>query len=355
MRVAILGATGAVGRTMLQILEERQFPVDEIVPLASERSAGRAVHFNGREWSVRTPSREAFEGCDIALFSAGATRSREWGPVAAEAGAVVIDNSSAWRMDARVPLVVPEVNGPAAAERPLGIIANPNCATIQLVVALAALHNVRPLRRVIVTTLQSVSGAGQTGIAAMEAELAGREADGSPFVARIAGNVIPYIGTRRADGWNEEELKIRAETRKILDLPQLPVAATCVRVPVVTGHSISATVEFDGDISLNDARIALSAMNGVILADERDPFPIDAAGTDEVRVGHVRVDEDAHNVMHLWIVADNLRKGAATNAVQIAQLVSGERRSGGAGATAGQIPRSSAPPLASVGGAKPRA
>jgi aspartate-semialdehyde dehydrogenase len=324
MRVAILGATGAVGRTMLQILQERQFPVDEIVPLASERSAGLSVHFNGRDWPVRTPSREAFAGCDIALFSAGATRSREWGPVAAEAGAVVIDNSSAWRMDARVPLVVPEVNGAAAAERPLGIIANPNCATIQLVVALKALHSVRALRRVIVTTLQSVSGAGQTGIAALEAELAGGEADGSPFVARIAGNVIPYIGARREDGWNEEELKIRAETRKILDLPRLPVAATCVRVPVVTGHSISATVEFDGAVSLADARVALSAMNGLILASDRDPFPIDAAGTDEVRVGHVRVDEDAANVMHLWIVADNLRKGAATNAVQIAELLNAD-------------------------------
>lgn len=320
MRVAILGATGAVGRTMLQILEERQFPAKEIVPLASERSVGRAVQFKGRDWRVGAPSRAAFEGCDIALFSAGATRSREWGPVAAAAGAVVIDNSSAWRMDPRVPLIVPEVNGAAASERPLGIIANPNCATIQLVVALAALHTVRPLRRVIVTTLQSVSGAGQTGIATLESELSGKQPDSTPFIGRIAGNVIPYIGARRDDGWNEEELKIRAETQKILDLPDLPVAATCVRVPVVTGHSISATVEFDGDVSLDEARIALAAMDGLVLS-ERDPFPIDAAGTDEVRVGHLRVDEDAGNVMHLWIVADNLRKGAATNAVQIAELL----------------------------------
>ena len=321
MRVAILGATGAVGRTMLQILEERRFPAAEIVPLASERSVGRGVQFNGREYRVREPSREAFEGCDIALFSAGASRSREWGPVAAEAGAVVIDNSSAWRMDPQVPLVVPEVNGAAASERPLGIIANPNCATIQLVVALAALHTVRPLRRVIVTTLQSVSGAGQTGIAALESELAGQAPASTPFIARIAGNVIPYIGMRRDDGWNEEELKIRAETRKILALPELPVAATCVRVPVVTGHSISATVEFDGEVSLEEARVALGAMDGLLLAGERDPFPIDAAGTDDVLVGHLRVDEDARNVMHLWIVADNLRKGAATNAVQIAELL----------------------------------
>ncbi|HUF49540.1 MAG TPA: aspartate-semialdehyde dehydrogenase [Longimicrobiales bacterium] len=322
MRVAILGATGAVGRTMLQILEERQFPAEAIVPLASERSAGRTIAWRGRDWRVEAPAAARFEGCDIALFSAGAARSREWAPVAARTGAIVIDNSSAWRMDARVPLVVPEVNGAAAAERPLNIIANPNCVTIQLVIALAALHQARPLRRVIVTALQAVSGAGQTGIAALEAELAGRTASASPFVARIAGNAIPYIGARRADGWNEEELKIRAETRKILGLPQLPVAATCVRVPVITGHSISATVECDGAIGMDEARVALSAMNGLVLADaERDPLPAQAAGTDGVHVGHLRADEDAPNVLHLWIVADNLRKGAATNAVQIAETV----------------------------------
>jgi aspartate-semialdehyde dehydrogenase len=205
MRVAVLGATGAVGRTMLEILAERDFPVTELVPLASERSAGTTVRFGGTDVPVRSPSRESFDGCEIALFSAGADLSREWAPVAAAAGAVVIDNSSAWRMHPRVPLVVPEVNGAAAEDRPLGIIANPNCATIQLVMALAPLQRRAGLRRVIVTTLQAVSGAGQTGVAALQSELAGAPAPQSPFVASIAGNVIPWIGPLREDGWNEEE------------------------------------------------------------------------------------------------------------------------------------------------------
>jgi aspartate-semialdehyde dehydrogenase len=322
MKLAILGATGAVGRTMLQVLEERDFPAAELVPLASERSAGRSLSWRGRDWPVRVPSAAAFDGCDVALFSAGAQRSRLWAPVAAAQGAVVIDNSSAWRMDPRVPLVVPEVNAAAAADRPLGIIANPNCATIQLVVALAALHRAAPLRRVIVTTLQSVSGAGQGGVDALNAELAGRNVADSPFVARIAGNVIPWIGPRHDTGWNEEELKIRAETRRILDLPSLPVAATCVRVPVETGHSISAAIELDAPLTVNAARAALRAMPGLVAAgDDADPLAIDLAGTDGIGVGHIRVDPDLPHVLHVWIVADNLRKGAATNAVQIAEAV----------------------------------
>lgn len=322
MKVAVLGATGAVGRTMMRILEERQFPVAELVPLASERSAGTAVSFRGREWRVRTPSADAFAGCDIALFSAGASRSREWASVAAAAGAVVIDNSSAWRMHEQVPLVVPEVNGGAAADRPLGIVANPNCATIQLVVALAGLQRAAPLRRVIATTFQSVSGAGQNGIDALRAELAGGGAENSPFVAPIAGNVLPWIGPRLEDGWNEEEEKVRVETRKILGLPELPVAATCVRVPVETGHSISATVELSRPVGVAEVRSALAGMSGLIVADaERDPLPRDVAGTDPVHVGHLRIDRDLPHVVHLWVVADNLRKGAATNAVQIAEAV----------------------------------
>jgi aspartate-semialdehyde dehydrogenase len=322
MRVAVLGATGAVGRTMLDILDERAFPVDDLVPLASERSAGSSLDWRGRAWKVRTPSADAFRRCDIALFSAGATRSREWAPIAADAGAVVIDNSSAWRMHEKVPLVVPEVNASAAFHRPLGIIANPNCATIQLVVALAALHRHNPLRRVVVTTLQSVSGAGQKGIDALDAELGGRDSSESPFVGRIAHNVIPWIGPRQTDGWNEEELKIRAETRRILDLPDLPVAATCVRVPVRTGHSISATVELSHAVNVAELRSALAAMPGLVVAEEgRDPLPCDVAGTDDVCVGHIRVDSDLPAVLHLWVVADNLRKGAATNAVQIAELI----------------------------------
>lgn len=322
MKVAVLGATGAVGRTMLKVLEERRFPADEIVPLASVRSAGTTVPWNGREWTVRAVTADAFRGCDIALFSAGGDRSREWGPIAAAAGAVVIDNSSAWRMHPRVPLVVPEINAEAALDRPLGIISNPNCATIQLVMALAALHRHSPLRRVIATSLQAVSGAGQTGLAALRAEQAGSDNVDSPFIAPILGNVIPWIGERLEDGWNEEEEKIRGETRKILSLPDLAVAATCVRVPVETGHSISASVELSRPLSPRDVRVALSTMPGVVLADpSRDPLARDVAGSDAVHIGHIRSDRDVPGVVHLWIVADNLRKGAATNAVQIAEAV----------------------------------
>jgi aspartate-semialdehyde dehydrogenase len=327
MKLAVLGATGAVGRTMLDVLEQRQFPVEELVPLASARSEGRFIAWRGREWPVRAPSRGSFSGCEVALFSAGASRSLEWAPVAAQAGAVVVDNSSGWRMHAGVPLVVPEVNPSAAGERPLGIIANPNCATIQLVVVLAALHRVAGLRRVVLTTFQSVSGAGQRGVAALRAELEGGAPPDSPFVTRIAGNVIPWIGGRTAGGWNEEEEKIRAETRKILGLPGLPVAATCVRVPVETGHAISAGVELERSLSVEDASAALSAWPGVVVhGPDRDPFPLGVAGSDDVHVGHIRADPDLPAMLHLWIVADNLRKGAATNAVQIAEMLLDDAR-----------------------------
>lgn len=325
MKIAVLGATGAVGRTMLQVLEERAFPADELVLLASERSAGTRLTCLGREWTVQAVSETAFDGCDVALFSAGASRSKQWAPVAAKAGAVVIDNSSGWRMHPDVPLVVPEVNGRRAFDTPLGIIANPNCATIQLVVALEAIRRAAGLRRVTVTTLQSVSGAGHKGIAALEQELAHGHAHETPFVGPIAHNVIPFIGPRGEDGWNEEEEKIRAETRKILELPELPVAATCVRVPVKIGHSISATVETVQPMSREQALAALRDMEGIGPLEERDPLPLHAAGRDEVFVGHVRMDHDVANTLHLWIVADNLRKGAATNAVQIAETLQAGR------------------------------
>jgi aspartate-semialdehyde dehydrogenase len=321
MRVAVLGATGAVGRTMLKVLEERRFPVDELVLLASERSAGTRLSAFGREWEVKPVSAKAFEGCVIALFSAGASRSREWAPIAAEAGALVIDNSSGWRMDPDVPLVVPEVNGGRAQNPPRGIIANPNCATIQLVVALEAVRRAAGLSRVVLTTLQSVSGAGNKGIAALDAELNGGNAHESPFVGPIAHNVLPYIGPRGSNGWNEEEEKIRGETRKILELPELPVAATCVRVPVRVGHSISATVETERDIDAASLDSALSGMAGLVHCKDRDPQPRNAAGQDNVYVGHVRIDPDRPNTLHMWVVADNLRKGAATNAVQIAEAI----------------------------------
>ncbi|MEO5509302.1 MAG: aspartate-semialdehyde dehydrogenase [Longimicrobiales bacterium] len=320
MKVALLGATGAVGRTMLQVLSERSFPVDELVLLASPRSAGARIAWSGRDWAVHAPEPGVFADCDVALFSAGAARSREWAPVAAAEGAVVIDNSSAFRMDADVPLIVPGVNSAAMDDRPRSIIANPNCATIQLVVALAALHRAGTLRRVSATTFQSVSGAGQKGIAALREELAGGIAEETPFVANIAGNVIPFIGPRAADGWNEEETKVREETRKILGLPRLHVTATCVRVPVEVGHSVSAVVELENPLSMAEAVAALRAQPETIVYEgAEDPLPRSTAGTDAVRVGRVRVDPDDSRIVHIWVVADNLRKGAATNAVQIAE------------------------------------
>jgi aspartate-semialdehyde dehydrogenase len=328
MKVAVLGATGAVGRTMLRVLAERSFPVDALVPLASPNSAGTSLEWCGRQWSVRAPAAGAFDGCAIALFSAGAARSREWGPAAAAAGAVVVDNSSAWRMDPDVPLIVPEVNADAAAHRPRGIIANPNCATIQMVLPLAGLHWAGGLRRVIATTFQSVSGAGNKGVEALHAEQGGQsdaKADGSPFTTRIAGNVIPFIGPRLETGWNEEEEKIRAESRKILGLPALELAATCVRVPVDVGHSVAITAELERPLSVADAAAAIRAVAGVdVYGPDHDPTPHDVAGRDAVAVGRLRRDADRENVLHFWVVGDNLRKGAATNAVQIAeQLIHG--------------------------------
>lgn len=322
MKIALLGATGAVGRTMLEVLRERGVDVDELRPFASERSHGGVVEFGGREWPIDVPRAGAFRGCDIALFSAGGARSREWGPVAAAEGAIVIDNSSAWRMDPEVPLVVPEVNGRAAEHRPRGIIANPNCSTIQLVVALEAIRRAAGLTRVIATTLQSVSGAGQSGIDALRAERAGGRAQSTPFPAVIDGNAIPRIGALGADGFTEEEAKVRAESRKILGLPQLVVAATCIRVPVEVGHSISAVVETERPLGVAGALAALREMPGVrVLEGDSLPLARDAAGQDDVLVGRVRQDPDSPRALHLWIVADNLRKGAATNAVQIAEHV----------------------------------
>lgn len=322
MRIAVLGATGAVGRTMLSVLDERLPAAEEIVPLASARSAGTTVSWRGREWPVGMPADGSFRGCDVALFSAGAALSRHWGPRAVAEGSVVVDNSSAWRMDPEVPLVVPEVNAERAGDRPKGIIANPNCSTIQLVVPLAALRQAGGLARVQVCTYQSVSGAGQQGVRAYRAELTGETDPESPFPARIAGNVIPRIGRAGGKGWTEEEEKMRAETRKILGLPDLPVVATCVRVPVEIGHCVAATVELRQPLTPGDAAAVLADWPGVLVAGEGDdPVPLDIAGTDQIRVGRLRCDPDHPNVLHMWIVADNLRKGAATNAVQIAEVV----------------------------------
>ena len=323
MKIAILGATGAVGRTMLEVLEDRLPGADAIVPLASERSRGEAVRWRDREWTVGVPSDDVFRGCELALFSAGAALSREWAPRAASVGAVVVDNSSAWRQEPDVPLVVPEVNRASVAHRPRGIIANPNCSTIQLVVPLEALRRAAGLTRVLVSTYQSVSGAGQKGVDAWLAERSGRTPSPSPFPAAIDGNVIPRIGALGEDGWTQEETKMRAETRKILELPSLEVTATCVRVPVGVGHAVVATVELARPLDLSEATAAIAAMSGVRVqaASAGDPLPRAVAGSDEIVVGRLRRDPDRANVLHMWIVADNLRKGAATNAVQIGDAV----------------------------------
>ncbi|MDQ3522968.1 MAG: aspartate-semialdehyde dehydrogenase [Gemmatimonadota bacterium] len=323
MNVAILGATGAVGRTMLAVLAERAFPIERLTLLASTRSAGMCIPWGGRDHEVRVPEAGSFHGVDVALFSAGATRSEEWAPRAAAEGAVVVDNSSAWRMDPEVPLVVPEVNGRALARRPRGIIANPNCSTIQMAVALGPLHAAAGLRRVVATTFQSVSGAGEGGREVLRRELRGEAAEGSPFARRIAGNVIPQIGDFDAAGWTGEERKMRDETRKILDLASLPVVATCVRVPVDIGHAVQVAVETERPLEQAQAVAVLESAPGIQVAAacEAFPAPHQAAGRDEVFVGRIRVDPDFPGVLHLWVVADNLRKGAATNAVQIAEML----------------------------------
>jgi aspartate-semialdehyde dehydrogenase len=324
MHVAVLGATGAVGRTMLEVLAERSFPLDTLTVLASERSAGANLSWRGSDHTVAAPEPGCFRGVDVALFSAGGARSLEWAPRAAAEGAIVIDNSSAWRMDPEVPLVVPEVNPEALSDRPKGIIANPNCSTIQVVAALKPLHEAAGLRRVVLTTFQSVSGAGEKGREALDRELAGDESRGqSPFTRTIAGNAIPQIGAFDAEGWSEEERKMINEPRKILGLPDLDVAPTCVRVPVAVGHSVEMMVELERPLTREEAYEVLSAAPGLVIAgrSEEFPTPLDAAGRDEVFVGRIRTDPHRPGVLHLWVVADNLRKGAATNAVQIAECL----------------------------------
>jgi aspartate-semialdehyde dehydrogenase len=325
MHIALLGATGAVGRTMLQVLAERKLPIDRLTLLASPRSKGRSLRWGGRDWACSVAEPGAFCGVDFALFSAGGDRSKEWAPIAADEGAIVVDNSSAWRMDPQVPLVVPEVNAGAARERPKGIIANPNCSTIQMVVALEAVRRAAGLARVVATTYQSVSGAGETGRSALRDELVGNRPEESPFARQISGNVIPQIGDFDADGWTGEERKMINETRKILSLPDLPVAATCVRVPVEVGHSVQVMVETERDLSVDEACAALAAFPGVIVEDgaSRYPTPLETAGRDEVFVGRIRQDPFLPRTLHLWVVSDNLRKGAATNAVQIVEELSG--------------------------------
>ena len=338
VKLAVVGATGAVGREMLRILEERSFPADEVVALATTRSEGVRLPFRGGDVTVRASSEEAFREVDVALFSAGAETSRALAPAAAGEGAVVVDNSSAFRMDPAVPLVVPEINADALGSH-RGIVANPNCTTITAVMAAAPLHHAAGLRRMVVSSYQSVSGAGQRGVRELveqveklrgqEEELARPVVDALPsgevFGRTIAYNVVPRGGTFADDGTTTEERKLVDESRKILGLPELEVAATVVRVPVVVGHSVSLLAEFERQISPGEARLALAGFPGVAVMDEPStdvfPTPLDAAGRDEVLVGRVRRAGDRLDAIQLFAVGDNLRKGAALNAVQIAEAL----------------------------------
>jgi aspartate-semialdehyde dehydrogenase len=323
--VAVVGATGAVGAVVLDLLEKRRFPVGELRPLASERSAGLTVKFAGRDVPVQEAKPESFDGIDFAFFAATGSLSKDLAPEVAKRGGVAIDKSSTWRMDAQVPLVVPEIN-PADLEKHKGIVSCPNCTTIGFVMALEPLRRAAGLKSVVVTTFQAVSGTGKPGIDELDRQLVetagGKAATTQTYVQPIAHNVLPLCESFRDDGYSTEEVKLLFETRKILGDDKLDVTMTCTRVPVMVGHSAAMLVETERPLSADDARKALAAFPGVIVKDDpkHNVFPtaLDAAGRDEVFVGRVRKDLGS-NKLWLWQVADNLRKGAATNALQIAE------------------------------------
>jgi len=327
--VAVVGATGAVGREMLATLERRKFPAERVVALASERSAGQKLDFQGTKLTVETLGPTSFKGVNVALFSAGASVSKEYGPIAAASGAVVIDNSSAWRMDPDVPLVVPEVNPETAKNPKKGIIANPNCSTIQMVVALKPLHDAAGIRHIVVSTYQATSGKGQAASDELLSQLAEVAAGKTPtrkvFPGQIALNVLSDWKPG-SDGYSEEELKMVHETRKILGDASIGVTPTCVRVPVVRGHSEAVHVQFKQPMTAKRAIELLRGAPGVTLVEGEytpgaEPQPLQAAGTDPVYVGRVRDDLAVPGAINLWVVSDNLLKGAALNAVQIAELL----------------------------------
>ncbi len=320
--IAVVGATGLVGRTMLKVLKEHDLPVHKLSLFASKRSAGQTIEFNGQSHTVQELTKDSFKGIDIALFSAGGDASKMFAPYAAQAGCVVVDNSSAWRMHPEVPLVVPEVN-PHAIDLHKGIIANPNCSTIQFVVALKPLNDKYVLKRVVLSTYQSISGAGQKGVDQLHGEIAGT-ATSSPFPHPAAFNAM-FHPIAEYDGFSEEEIKVKNETRKIMELPNLPIAVTCVRLPILGGHGESVNIETVHPFTPRELRDTLAAAPGIIVHDDPQnaiyPTPRNADDKDAVFVGRVRMDDSVINGAHLWIVSDNLRKGAATNAVQIASLL----------------------------------
>lgn len=328
--VAVVGATGAVGTEMMRILEERNFPVERLVPLASERSAGKSVKFRGEEIPVKVLDERSFEGVQIALFSAGGSVSERFAPIAARSGCVVVDNTSAFRMDPDVPLVVPEVNPHAISlYKKKGIIANPNCSTIQMVVVLKPLHDRARIRRIVVSTYQSVSGTGMRAILELEAQVRawveGKALEPKVYPHPIAFNCLPHIDVFFDDGYTKEEMKMVNETKKIMEDETIRVTATTVRVPVFRGHSEAINIETERKLTVQEAREILSRAPGVKLwddpAEKKYPMPILAAGGDETWVGRIREDTSVENGLNLWVVADNLRKGAALNAIQIAEIL----------------------------------
>ena len=324
--VAVVGATGAVGNEMIKTLETRKFPIEKLRLFASERSVGKVLEFMDTEIKVEAINEDSFKGIDIALFSAGAERSKIWAPVAAKSGCVVVDNSSQWRMDPEIPLVVPEVN-PHDLKWHKGIIANPNCSTIQMVVVLKPIHDAAKIKRVVVTTFQAVSGTGQKAIDELLRQttdlLNFKEIQCNVYPHQIAFNVLPHIDQFLENGYTKEEMKMVNETKKIMGDNSIRLTATTVRVPVFRCHSESLNIETEKKITPNEVRAVLSTAPGVIVYDAPDkniyPLPIDAAGKDETYVGRIREDDTIENGINLWIVADNLRKGAALNAVQIAE------------------------------------
>ena len=328
--VAVVGATGAVGTEMLEILEERGFPINELRLLASERSAGTKLTFKGKKVPVAELKKDSFKGIDIALFSAGASVSAIFAPIAAKAGCVVIDNTSHFRMDKDVPLVVPEVNPHAIAQyKKKGIIANPNCSTIQMVVALKPIHDAAKIKRVVVSTYQATSGAGKEAMEELAYQtmdfLSGKDSEPSIFAHRIAFNLIPQIDDFLDNGYTKEEMKMVNETKKIMEDDSILVTATTVRVPVFYSHSESVNIETAKKITADEVKKLLKKAPGVKVLDNPAkkvyPMPIDAAGCDETFVGRIREDESIKNGINMWIVSDNIRKGAALNAVQIAEIL----------------------------------
>ena len=328
LKVAVVGATGAVGNLMVKVLEERSFPVGELTLLASARSLGKTLPFKGTELPVQELREDSFASIQVALFSAGGSVSKKFAPLAAAAGCVVIDNSSAFRMDPTVPLIVPEVNPDAVAPHP-NIIANPNCSTIQMVVALKPIYDAAGIKRIVVTTFQAVSGTGKRAIEELRQQVSdvvqGREVQREIYPHQIAFNCFPHIGAFLENGYTEEEMKMVNETQKIFGDPEIAVCATTVRVPVYFGHSESVNIETKTPIAVDRVRALLEKAPGVRVVDEvakaRYPIPLEAEGTDETLVGRIRQDPSVANGLVMWVVADNIRKGAATNAVQIAELL----------------------------------